>query len=649
MQSRLSKAKRKIKTNKFVPFVLLLASAIVAPYAVQAQDPDSKDLFIAFPKQPAKAWASSSFIIGSTKPGNALKVNDKPVKLNNDGFFAHVIPLKRGTNTFNIYKNNTQTPVKSLKVSRPKPRKPITKAQWKLECLEPKLSQGLTPGDLLILKARATPGGAVSVHLGNKVIHLSSASAVKAHKRRKRSKRKAPLPKANITRGQMTAYGKVFQKLPYNSSDLYVGFYKIQPSDKFRNLKPRFKLSKGNKVKNVISKAEVTVVRQPILAQTVKEGTVVRVAPGKARLTPLVKGVRLLVDGWKGKEFRCLYGKNKHVWIKAKEIVFENGAPYYSGPAPKSNIQTVNLNKSIYGDAIIIPLNQALPYEVFQSLNPNKLVLRIYGATADTDWVSQNYRKAFEGEGSNTSGMQKPPPGLVESIDWKQIQDDVYELNVNLVGNRQWGHSVSYANNNLVLHIKDPPRVASPGQSLSGLKVCVDPGHGGSQPGAMGCSGISEAQINLAISLKLKKLLEERGAKVIMTRVTDKTLGLYPRVDIAKAHNSDILLSVHNNSLPNGRDPWKEHGTSTYFYNKQAKELARHLNQSVVASLKFPNIGARYQNLALTRPTQMLAVLVEVGFMIHPDEYSMLLKEETQQKAAMAMVDGITNYLNKTK
>jgi N-acetylmuramoyl-L-alanine amidase len=181
---------------------------------------------------------------------------------------------------------------------------------------------------------------------------------------------------------------------------------------------------------------------------------------------------------------------------------------------------------------------------------------------------------------------------------------------------------------------------------LAGSIICLDPGHGGSETGAIGPSGVHESQVNLAIAGKLKDILEARGATVIMTRQSDsQTLSLQERVDIAVKSHCDLLVSIHNNALPDGRDPWAEHGTSSYWYQPQAMELARILKNSLCAKLGFPDFGVFYDNLALTRPCQTVAVLVEVGFMVQPDEYTQLTKPETQDKAALALADGITGYL----
>ena len=109
---------------------------------------------------------------------------------------------------------------------------------------------------------------------------------------------------------------------------------------------------------------------------------------------------------------------------------------------------------------------------------------------------------------------------------------------------------------------------------------------------------------------------------------------------------SIFLISVHNNALPDGRDPWKEHGTSDYWYHPQSIRIGPVLSIAMfIKSFLFPNLGARYQNLALARPTAMPAVLVEIGFMINPDEYAQLIDPAVQEKAAQALCDGLIGYI----
>ena len=217
---------------------------------------------------------------------------------------------------------------------------------------------------------------------------------------------------------------------------------------------------------------------------------------------------------------------------------------------------------------------------------------------------------------------------LVDHIAFKQISDDVYEVTAFLKSSRQWGFYGTYENSDLHIHVKQPPRIAgTPERKLSGSQICLDPGHGGSESGAIGCGGMKEADMNLAIALKFRDLLEAQGAHVIMTRTTDKLVSLEDRVAIANNNKVDILLSIHNNALPDGRDPWTEHGTSSDLYHPQAIELAKDLRSAVASTTKFGDLSTRWQNLALTRPSSMIASLYEVGFVINPDEYAALASD----------------------
>lgn len=142
--------------------------------------------------------------------------------------------------------------------------------------------------------------------------------------------------------------------------------------------------------------------------------------------------------------------------------------------------------------------------------------------------------------------------------------------------------------------------------------------------------------------------LTKIGAHVVMTRLDDTELSLEKRVAIAINNKTDVLISIHNNALPDGRDPWKEHGTSTYWYHPQSFALAKLIKDQLVKETGINDYGNRYQNLALCRPSQMLACLVEVGFMIYPDEYTLLIDQAFQKKVALLISESIKKYFGET-
>ncbi|MDZ4835310.1 MAG: N-acetylmuramoyl-L-alanine amidase [Candidatus Melainabacteria bacterium] len=663
----------------FTAIGLLLVPACMATYAQLTESPDKNAIYVAYPKEGTKVTASSTFFVGASEPGKGMTINGAPVRKNAQGFFAHVVPLKRGTNTFVVSAADKSCPDKTLHVVRPEIVAPTATSGVEIldQTVEPKSDTAVSVGDLIILKARATPGGTMTVRIDDRAITLSPAPEVRQSRQKKgpSSKKKSggtkkgaagnkaataaaaksPSPAntapANVNDGLAIAYGKVFQSLPADAEDLYVGFYKIQPTDRFNSSRVKFTLKKDGSSVTALAPGAVTVLTQPRMVQTSHDDTIIRVSPDKARLTPLPQGVRLMVDGWQGDNLRVLYGPGQHVYVKSEDVVTEKGSRGGSGAAAKGFISTVNISRSSYGDAVVVPLSQRLPFHIEQSLNPNKLVVKIYGATSDTDYASQQYNKAFEeGEDPPQAGAVSRPakePGMIDGVTWRQVSDDVYELTVKVRGNRQWGFAGSYQDNKLLVHVKNPPPVKpTADRPLAGLSICVDPGHGMPAPGSTGCSGVTEAQVNLAISLKLRKLLEAEGAKVIMTRTTDVDLDLYDRCNVARNNGADVLLSVHNNALPDGRDPWKEHGSSTYWYHPQSTELARSIKDALVHELSWPDIGARYQNLALTRPSNQLSVLAEIGFMINPDEYAQLIRPDVQDRIAQAISAGLKNYFH---
>jgi len=576
---------------------------------------------------------AATFIIGACSPGRHLLCNGQEVRMHPQGYFAHVVQLQPGENHFKLTEPEFPSEQRDIMIKRDTPTPPIDPdlAKLVIDTAQPSQDSAFSPGDIVELSVKATPGSSVSVQLGNRTVTLRSVAAVKRELRARAKGKRSPLP-PNVNVGLDAAYGKMYQKLASAPPDLYAGFYKVKAEDHWENIVPKFILStKGHTISSVAT-AHLTTVEQPILAQTKHDETIVRAGPGLSRLTPLPQGVRLLVDGWKGDQFRCQYSQTLHVWIGKDDIAFESDEDQ-SGPIPQSDVKTVNTGSDSYGADVIIPLTQRLPFVIEQGLNPSRLSIKVYGVTANTDWVSPIIPSDAE-------------QALIDNVTWKQVADGVYEVTAHLKNSRQWGFYGDYQDSTLHLHIKQPPRLAAtPERPLAGLSICVDPGHGGKETGAIGCGGIHEAELNLGIALKLRDLLERKGARVVMTRTTDTDVGLNDRVNIARAARVDVLLSVHNNALPDGRDPWKERGTSSYYYQPQAIELARALRSSVIKRTGLPDLATRWQNLALTRPSSQLSVLYEVAFVINPEEYAMLESSEGQQRAADGLLKGLMEYL----
>lgn len=576
-------------------------------------------IFVAYPQSGAQIDSRSTYITGAVAPGTQVTCNGEPVKVNAAGFFAHVVKLNRGLNNFNL-SSGTSSTVISVKRPVPAPVVPSTLLKIKSNSLEPAEAVGLVAGDTIRFAARCCPGATMQVKVGPRTIPMYSAA--------QRAKG------ARVKTGLDTAFGVSYQRGESSAPDLYLGFYKLRSEDAFSSVKPVFTASKDGKSVSVTGNGGITVLRQPVLFHTRHTDTIIRVGPGQSRITPWVDGVRVASDGYKGAWRRLEVAPGKHLWALSEDLEFE---PPGSPPA-ESKVSTVNVSSDVYGARVAIPLDQRLPYQVEQDLKEGTLTVKLFGATADTDFVTADT------EDGQLRPADRASSQLIDYVTWKQRSDQLYELTVHLKKKHQWGFYVDYQDTTAVLHIKSPPQLDSAG-TLKGVTICVDPGHGGNEPGASGCNGMREAVLNLQIAEKLKSELERLGARVIMTRSADTDVSLAQRVQVAIASKADFLISVHNNSLPDGRDPWKEHGTSSYWYHPQSVEAAKLLKDSLVREPALRDFGTRYQNLFLCRPSNLPAVLVEVGFVINPDEFAQLINPEFQHRVAASLADGLRSYM----
>ena len=190
---------------------------------------------------------------------------------------------------------------------------------------------------------------------------------------------------------------------------------------------------------------------------------------------------------------------------------------------------------------------------------------------------------------------------------------------------------------------KTPEPVPSPKPSKPGqATVVIDPGHGGSDPGAVG-NGLLEKDISLSVSLKLGKVLENKGFNVIYTRKTDVYPSLSERTAIANRANADVFVSIHTNAFNSAAL-----GYETYSYptSTEGGKLAKDIHDSVIANkdLYNANRGAKKDNFQVIRETNMPAVLLELGFIDNSKDAKILV--EKQDEFAQAISKGILNYLD---
>lgn len=184
---------------------------------------------------------------------------------------------------------------------------------------------------------------------------------------------------------------------------------------------------------------------------------------------------------------------------------------------------------------------------------------------------------------------------------------------------------------------------------LRGKVIVVDPGHGGHNPGAV-ANGVHEADVNLAVSLLLRDKLVKEGAKVVMTRQSDKAVAgnnsplgpeLQARVDIAAKNNADVFVSIHANSNPDK----KIAGAMTFYPQNKSSQLAQEVQQELIKQTQAVDKGVSPATFYVIRKTSMPSILVEAGFLTNAQEAAKLSTASYQEKIAQGVFNGITRYL----
>ncbi|MBS9388980.1 MAG: N-acetylmuramoyl-L-alanine amidase [Dolichospermum sp. WA123] len=572
---------------------LVLFNFLVTSSVALAQEP----LLVVFPPTNYQTSTEKIFFIGTAPPDGQVLINGKLVNRSKAGHFSPSFPLQLGENIFKVRYQNQEREIKIIRVST-QPELPQGLGFAK-DSLTPAVDIARLPGELICFSAVAAPQATVSVNLVNQNIAL--------------------LPQPSLA------------QLPPNSSILtglnqpnLSSLTKYQGCTTVANAadlgKPQFNLQLNDQriTQTGLGKIEILAPTQLAVAEIASESGVTRTGPSTdySRLTPLPKGTMASVTGKEGEWLRLDYG----AWINSKETKIISGAV-----APQTVIRSVGYRQLAEATEMRFPLETAVPVSVEQG--NNSFILTLYNTTAQTDTIR----------------LDDDP--LISRLDWQQVSPTQVKYTFNLKKLQQWGYKLRYDNTTLVLTLRHPPQLKNSKRlPLSGIKIVLDPGHGGKESGASGPTGYLEKDVNLIISQLLRDELVKRGAKVVMTREDDRDVSLVERQTIINKQEPAIALSIHHNSLPDNGDAEKTKGFGTFWYHPQSHSLAVFLQNYVVKKLGKPSYGVFWNNLALTRPSAAPAVLLELGFMSSPDEFEEIVNPQAQKKMANILADGITKW-----
>jgi N-acetylmuramoyl-L-alanine amidase len=569
--------------------------ALLLSICCYAQTTDKPFIKLAEPtKTQINVKTSRQFIIGSTCKTCNLTINKQEVKVYPTGAFAYEVNLKPGDTAFNLiaFTASDKSTNKKLNYNYSLPAPPDTVKTLDIASIEtfPEGNLFVMPGDRIQFKVKALTGCRV------------------------------------MANGNIPLYEMTDNKMP----GIYQGEYVLQDADSFLVSKIPITLT---------DKAGKTIIKQSRYWISMFGPLAPNVAVTKSRLAHLLFGlgddrlggakigyldsaVQLNIVGKVDKQYKVQLSKYRTAYIDDDAVEF----------LPKGTFtpQSLTSRWNVFGDSafdyVQLGLSVRLPYQSFQLVDPSKIVVDIFGATSNTNWINQ-LENAKE----------------IKNLYYEQVEDGIFRITIELKHAQHWGHSIYYKGNTLVIKIRRQPE----NLSLKNLTIAVDAGHGGSgNPGAGGPTGSSEKMLTLAVSLKLQKLLQQQGTKVIMTRTTEKFVDNKERILFYRDSMPDLLISIHLNS---SGDPIRVTGTSSFYRYIGFHNLSNSIHKRML-ELGLKDMGNNGSfNFMLNSPIEYPNALVETLFLSNPEDEMKILDEGFQQQIAEKIVQGIKDFLESCK
>ena len=347
---------------------------------------------------------------------------------------------------------------------------------------------------------------------------------------------------------------------------------------------------------------------------------VVRTAPvDGARLTPLPKDTPLAIRESQGDWLCAAIAAHQKLWIHRDHCEPLTVMKYPRRPQSVRAIRIDGLEADRRAKCRLLGVTPT-PIQIrtlANSDNQTQLTLDVFGVTSYCDFIHW-----------------EPGTHWITNSQWQQVQDNQMRLTLSIPNLA--GYDYGFDDDGFWLSVKRLPK--TPHDTI----ILLDPGHGGHETGSVGPTGVAEKAINLSVATKLATLLKQAGFHhTHLTRESDVDVSLDVRSDLAASLDADVVLSIHHNALPDGRDPLTTRGTSSYFYHGFAKPFADTLQHTLVSQLDLPDYGILYDSLHMARIHTGLATLVELGFMTHPTEYEELITDAFQSRAAQGLFNGI--------
>jgi len=533
-------------------------------------------------------------IAGVTHPEALISINDISARVYPTGAFIGRVDLQPGLNKILVQcKWRQQTLRDTIKAFRPPPLipLPIIPTAFDSTILEPVADVWLMPGDRLEVRCKASPNAQGELLIPEMAL------------------RRPLLPSTPFSAGIYTASLMVGDWLL--EKPLQLCFSLIGPDGLQRQ-----KVAPG--------KLTVLSPERPLCGWTIAEANIWNAAQEGVVITVLPDSVPLQLNGKIGSRWRVRLGKTLVGYIEGSELHAEPQVkPLASTPV---SAPIISYEKDWL--RLDMKVNHPLPFILEQSIDPPIVELVLYGGYISSTWITYPRSKS-----------------VIKNISWSQPEEEVLRWRIELEQKQQWGHRVVFDKDRLSLYVRrTPARAMASSRPLEGLIIAIDPGHGGSESGAISPTGLEEKEINLRYAGYVADYLRKAGAAIVLTRSIDTTLTIQQRIATARLAQAHLYLWLHNNSVGPEVDAIRVRGTSTYFYVPQNRALAEKVYYQL-RQIGLAPYGCIQESYTVTRVPDMLAVLVEGAFMSHPEDERWLMQSTFLRRLAAAVGQGVMDFV----
>lgn len=336
--------------------------------------------------------------------------------------------------------------------------------------------------------------------------------------------------------------------------------------------------------------------------------------------------VRLVIETDIPNRFQSVFGNNQQtLFITANPVFSVNTLPKNYSLGYIKDIR-VTKNKNI-GTTVKIEATTPISYRIKRIHNPEKAIIDIINASPPSDNIINNIN-------STNEVLSVKIGQLMAGNSNSRVVLDVANPSIEM------SSSVSESGKIIEINFTEATVPIAFTKAKSEIKVVIDAGHGGYDPGCM-TEGYKEKDITLDIAKRVRVLLEKAGITVYMTRSGDDTLSLKERTDFTNTMNVDAFVSIHvNSSTSSGPE-----GIDTHWYTNQSIPLARKIQSCIINRVPAIDRGIKKNMFYVIHHTEVPAVLVEIGFISNPSERCQLISVNRKQNTAQGIADGVLQFL----